>query len=84
MSIEEETAFLEPYHQAAEQGHVLDLREMEKAYAEKVGYRIGSGQIYRVLGRHGWRKVMPRSRHPKKANEEVIAVSKKLTRKSGT
>ncbi|MDE7249890.1 MAG: winged helix-turn-helix domain-containing protein, partial [Lachnospiraceae bacterium] len=33
--------------------------------------------IYCVLKRHGWRKVMPRSRHPKKASEEVIETSKK-------
>jgi len=48
----------------------------------KVGHRISSGQIYRVLHRHDWRKVMPRSRHPKKASEEVIATSKKLTPES--
>ena len=84
MSIEEERAFLEQYRQLAEQGHILDIREIEKAYAEKVGHSIGSGQIYRVLQRHGWRKVMPRSKHPKKASEEVIETSKKLTRKSNT
>lgn len=84
MSIAEEAAFLEQYHQLAEQGHILDIHEIEKAYAEKVGHNIGSGQIYRVLQRHGWRKVMPRSKHPKKASEEVIEASKKLTRKSST
>ncbi|MCI8758540.1 MAG: winged helix-turn-helix domain-containing protein [Oscillospiraceae bacterium] len=36
-------------------------------------------QIYCVLHRHGWRKVMPRSKHPKKASEDEIAASKKLT-----
>lgn len=71
MSIEEETAFLEQYRQLAEQGHILDIREIEKAYAEKLGHNIGSGQIYRVLQRHGWRKVMPRSKHLKKAGEEL-------------
>ena len=84
MSIEEERAFLEQYCQLAEQGSILDIREVEKAYAEKVGHSIGSGQIYRVLQRHGWRKVMPRSKHPKKASEEVIETSKKLTQKSNT
>ncbi|MCI8680389.1 MAG: winged helix-turn-helix domain-containing protein [Oscillospiraceae bacterium] len=29
-----------------------------------------------MLHRHGWRKVMPRSRHLKEASEEEIAVSK--------
>ena len=82
MSIEEEKAFLEKYQQQAEEGHMVDIREMAGAYEEKVGHRTGNSQIYRVLKRHGWRKVMPRSRHPKKASEEVIATSKKLSKKS--
>ena len=79
MSIEEEKGFLEPYRERAEQGQLLDVREIAAAYEKKVGHRIGKGQIYRVLQRHGWRKVMPRSRHPKKAAEEVIETTKKLT-----
>ena len=51
---------------------------MKAAYIEKVGHSIGGSQIYRMLKRHGWRKVMPRSKHPKKANEEAIEASKKL------
>ena len=81
MSKEEEAAFLEPYRQEAEEGHILETGEIKRAYEEKVGHHIGNGQIYRVLERHGWRKVMPRSQHPKKADEEVIETSKKLTKK---
>ena len=81
MSIEEESAFLEQYRQSGEAGHILDVREMKMAYEERVGHSIGSSQIYRVLERHGWRKVMPRSKHPKKASEEVIVTSKKLKKK---
>ena len=77
--MDEEKAFLEPYRERAEQGQMLDVREIAAAYEKKVGHRIGKGQIYRVLQRHGWRKVMPRSRHPKKATEEVIEATKKLT-----
>ena len=80
MSIEEETTFLEPYREQAETGHILDTGEIKRAYEEKVGHKIGNGQIYRVLDRHGWRKVMPRSQHPKKASDEVIETSKKLTK----
>lgn len=81
MSVEEEADFLEPYQQQAEEGRILNVGEIEAAYKEKVGHSIGSSQIYRVLQRHGWRKVMPRSRHPKKASEEEIASSKKLRKK---
>lgn len=81
MSFEEEEALLEPYLKQAEKGQMLDTAELERIYEKAVGHRISSSQIYRVLQRHGWRKVMPRSRHPKKASEEVIETSKKLTTK---
>ena len=75
---EEEAAFLKEYQEKAESGQMLSVQEIAVAYEKKVGHRIGSGQIYRVLHRHEWRKIMPRSRHPKKASEEVIETSKKL------
>ena len=78
MSVEEERAFLETYRQRAEQGQIVDTKEIKAAYAAMVGHSIGNGQIYYVLHRHGWRKVMPRSKHPKKASDEAINASKKL------
>ena len=82
MSMEEEAQFLEQFRAKAEQGHMLDIHEIRDAYEKEVGHRISCAQVYRVLHRQGWRKVMPRSKHPKKASEEVIATSKKLTAKS--
>lgn len=81
MSVEEETEILKQFKERAEKGEMLDIREIENAYQEKVGHRIGNAQIYRVLDRHGWRKIMPRSQHPKKASSEVIETSKKLNHK---
>ena len=79
MTYEEEEQFLAPFLKKAEAGQMVDTNEIKAAYEEKVGHSIGGGQIYYVLHRHGWRKVMPRSKHPNKATEEVIATSKKLT-----
>ena len=78
MKPEEESALLEPFHEKAKQGQIVEVSEIKSRYEEKVGHSIGSSQIYRVLRRHNWRKVMPRSRHPKKANDEAIDASKKL------
>ena len=78
MTFAEEEAFLEPYLKKAEAGQIVEVSEIRAAYEEKVGHSIGGGQIYYVLHRHNWRKVMPRSKHPNKASEEVIATSKKL------
>ena len=79
MSIEEEAAILAPFQERAEKGELVEVREIAKAYQAAVDYPVSKGQIYFVLHRHGWRKIMPRSRHPKKASEEEIAASKKLT-----
>lgn len=38
--------------------------QKSKQYEDAVGHKIGSGQIYEVLARHEWRKVMLRIRHP--------------------
>ena len=82
MSFEEEDALLEPFRQKASQGQVIEVTEIKAAYEAAVGHTIGGSQIYYVLRRHGWRKIMPRSRHPKKASDEAIEASKKLTAKS--
>ncbi len=82
MSFEDEAALLEPFHQKAELGQIVEVSEIKAAYEKAVGHTIGGTQIYYVLRRHGWRKVMPRSKHPKKASDEAIDASKKLTPKS--
>ena len=78
LSIEEEKEFLSAYTKQAEAGQIIDLNELKAAYIEKVGHSIGGSQIYRMLERHGWRKVMPRSKHPQKTSDEAIEASKKL------
>lgn len=82
MSVEEEAAILAPFKARAEKGELVEIGEIETAYRNAVGHSIGTSQIYYVVHRHGWRKVMPRSRHPQKADEEVIETSKKLRLKS--
>ena len=81
ISFEEEKEFLSAYTKKSEAGQIIDLNELKAAYIEKVGHSIGGSQIYRVLERQGWRKVMPRSKHPQKASNEAIDASKKLKQK---
>ena len=74
---EEEAALLEPYREQAIKGQIIEVSEIKASYDQTVGHTIGGSQIYYVLHRNGWRKVMPRSKHPKNASEEVIETSKK-------
>ena len=62
MSYEEEEALLEPFRKSAEVGQIVEVSEIKQAYEEAIGRSLENnrGQIYNVLKRHGWRKVMPR------------------------
>ena len=81
MSFEEEAAILAPFIERAERGEMVDIKEIAAAYQKAVPHKVSDTQIYYVLHRHGWRKIMPRSRHPKKASKEAIEASKKLNPK---
>ena len=79
MSEDDENKILESFKKKADAGQVITAKEIKKAFDEKLGRDTGRGYIYMLLERHGWRKIMPRSRHPKKADDATIAASKKLT-----
>ncbi len=76
---EEEDEILKEFEERAEKGQIVTVKEIKAKFDEKIGKDTGRGYIYMLLKRKGFRKVMPRNRHPKKANEEVIEASKKLT-----
>lgn len=65
MSIEEEKAFLVPWIAQAEIGGVLVVAPIHLALEERVGHKVPKSTVYRLLARHGWRKVTPDTRHPK-------------------
>lgn len=61
MSIEEEKDLLKPFFQKAEKDGVLVVKEIKLAYEDKIGYKVPKSTVYRMLFRHGWRKVYPKS-----------------------
>ena len=78
LTIEEEADLLRPFRERAEAGQMVDVREIKAAYDKAVGHETGSSQIYFVLKRQNWRKIKPRSKHPKRADDATIEASKKL------
>ena len=76
----QEKEILERFEKAAEAGQVVTAQDIKRAFDEVRGKDTGRGYIYMLLERHGWRKVMPRSKHPKAANEEACEASKKLSK----
>lgn len=78
LTFAEEEALLNEFKKKAEAGEIIEVSEIKAAYEKLAGSSKSHGHIYRVLKRHGWRKIKPRSRHPKKASPEAIEASKKL------
>ena len=62
---EQEQQLLAPFVQRARDGGMLTVSELQQAYRVRVGKPVARSTIYRLLQRHGWRKVVPRPQHPK-------------------
>jgi len=77
LTYEEEQELLKPFKKEAESGKMLIVSDIRKAYEEKTGEVSSVPTVYLLLKRHGWRKIMPRSRHPQKASDEAIEAYKK-------
>ena len=76
---EQESEILSKFEKQAMEGHVVSLAEVKKEYERVRGKDTANSTFYAFLDRMGWRRVMPRGQHPKKASDEVIETSKKLT-----
>ena len=77
MTLEEEKAFLAQFREEGESGKVIEVTDIHLAFQKAVGHPVTRDAIYYLLKKHGWRKVMPRGRHPKKASDEAIEAYKK-------
>jgi hypothetical protein len=65
MSIEEEREFLAQWIDKAIIGGVLTVPPIHAALVKRLGRDIPMSTTYRLLARHGWRKVQPDTKHPK-------------------
>jgi hypothetical protein len=65
MTVDEERLFLSSFLKKSARGEILVVSEIKKAYEKAVGHRVPKSTIYRIVARHGWRKVAPRPHHPK-------------------
>jgi len=78
MTFAEESAFLEPFIEKGKTGALAVAGEIKRAYEAKIGKEVAESTIYRLLDRHGFRKIVPYKRH-KKANQEEQESFKKTS-----
>jgi transposase len=65
MSREEEEAFLAPWAEQAKEGGILVVSVMRADLSQRLRRPVAASVLYRLLARHGWRKIAPDTRHPK-------------------
>jgi transposase len=65
LTVEEEKAFLEPWARQACTAGLLIVGPLRAALAQRLGRPVRASVVYRLLERHGWRKISPDTRHPK-------------------
>ena len=65
LSADAEADLLAPFAAQAQAGGLLHVSEIKHALEQQVGTTVAASTVYRMLDRHGWRKVVPRPRHPK-------------------
>jgi transposase len=81
MSVEQERSFLRPFFARAARGEIATGEEIQRAFEAEVKHDVHLTSMYRLLDRHGWRKLVPRPRHPKADPEEQAAFNKTLHRR---
>jgi transposase len=81
LTLQEEEGLLAPFFARAERGEIATSAEMQHAFEAQVGHQVDDSTIYRLLKRHGWRKLMPRPRHPKASTQAQEPLKKTLQRR---
>ncbi len=56
LSREEEILFLEPFFRKIARGVPFEIAEIKDAYENHIGKEVPKSTVYRLLGRHGWKK----------------------------
>jgi transposase len=76
----EEDEFLQQWEDRAGQGGVLTVGPIHEALERRVGRTVAPSTVYRMLARHGWRRVQPDKAHPKRDPEAQEAFKKGASR----
>ena len=65
LELAEEKALLESLKEGAARGALVSAEPLRAALEARVGAPVHPSSAGRLLARHGWRKLVPRPRHPR-------------------
>jgi transposase len=81
MTPAQEKEFLQPWLEKAASGCMVVVAPIRAALAQHLNKPVAASVVYKLLARHGWRKVAPDTRHPK-GDPKVQEDWKKNSRKN--
>ncbi len=76
LSFDDEASLLNEMRERAARGEVLTAKTMLPEFNRRLGKTVTLAYVYRVLHRHGWRKLAPRPRHVRADPEAQVAFKK--------
>lgn len=76
LTVEQERQLLTQFGTQAEEAGMLEVSQIKRAYEAIIGHPVPKSTVYRMLARHGWRKIAPRRRHPEVSRQRQRAFKK--------
>lgn len=64
LSLEKEAAILDKLLTGYEGGGIVTIPTLLPAFEKAIGKPVALSTLYRILARHGWRKLSPDTQHP--------------------
>lgn len=69
MTAKQEDDLLTEFSSDAEKGMIITAWDVQKRIEKKIGMKVSDDYVYDLFNRNGWRKVVPKPRHPKSRKE---------------
>jgi transposase len=76
LTIKQEEELLKEFEEQSVSGKLVEASKIKLEYEKLVGKKVNKTVIYRMLERHGFRKIVPYKRHPKSNTHEQEAFKK--------
>jgi transposase len=76
LTVEQERQLLTGFSTQAKEAGMLEVSQIKRVYEEVIGHPVPKSTVYRMVARHGWRKITPRRRHPEVSRQRQRAFKK--------
>jgi transposase len=73
LTVEQERQLLTGFSTQNKEAGMLEVSQIKRVYEELIGHAVPKSTVYRMLARHGWRKIGPRRRHAEGSRERQRA-----------